>query len=68
VLSGEVLVEVEGATDPLRLLAFAMPGACLDHMFAAFDEMGKRSGQMPAVQAIATIAEQYGVIIHSSAG
>jgi quercetin dioxygenase-like cupin family protein len=94
VLSGEVLVEVEGATDPLhlgtgaflfaprhrrhgyrnvgtataRLLVFAMPGAGLDRMFAAFDEAGKRSGHMPTVETIAAIAEQYGVVIHSSAG
>jgi quercetin dioxygenase-like cupin family protein len=94
VLSGEVLVEVEGATDPLRLdtgaflfaprhrrhgyrnvgtntarlLVFAMPGAGLDRMFAAFDEAGKRSGHMPVIQTIAAIAEQYGVVIHPSAG
>jgi quercetin dioxygenase-like cupin family protein len=94
VLSGEVLVEVEGATDPLRLgtgaflftprhrrhgyrnmgtdtarlLVFAMPGAGLDRMFAAFDEAGKRSGHMPTIRTIAAIAEQYGVVIHPSAG
>jgi quercetin dioxygenase-like cupin family protein len=94
VLSGEVLVEVEGATDPLRLgtgaflfaprhrrhgyrnvgtdtarlLVFAMPGAGLDHMFAAFDEVGKRSGHMPAIETIVEIADQYGVVIHPSAG
>jgi len=93
VVSGEVLVEVEGAIDPLRLgagaflfaprhrrhgyrnvgtdtarlLVFAMPGAGLDRMFAAFDEVGKRSGHMPVIQTIAAIAEQYGVVIHSSA-
>ena len=93
VVSGEVLVEVEGAIDPLRLgagaflfaprhrrhgyrnvgtdtarlLVFAMPGAGLDRMFAAFDEVGKRSGHMPVIQTIAEIAEQYGVVIHSSA-
>ena len=94
VLSGEVLVEVEGVTDPLRLgtgaflfaprhrrhgyrnvgttlarlLVFAMPGTGLDRMFAAFDEMGKQSGHTPAIQTIAAIAEQYGVVIHPSAG
>lgn len=92
VLSGEVLVEVEGTSDPLRLgtgaflfaprhrrhgyrnvgtdtarlLVFAMPGAGLDRMFVAFDEVGKRSGH-PAIQTIAAIAEQYGVVIHPSA-
>ncbi|OAF05642.1 hypothetical protein AYJ54_01685 [Bradyrhizobium centrolobii] len=94
VLSGEVLVDVEGMSDPLRLgpgaflfaprhrrhgyrnvgtdtarlLVFAMPGDGLDRMFAAFDELGKQSGQMPAVETIATIARQYGVVIHSSSG
>jgi quercetin dioxygenase-like cupin family protein len=94
VLSGEVLVEVEGVTDPLRLdtgaflfaprhrrhgyrnvgtttarlLVFAMPGTGLDRMFAAFDEVGKQSGHTPAIQTIAAIAEQYGVVIHPSAG
>jgi quercetin dioxygenase-like cupin family protein len=94
VLSGEVLVEIEGAADPLRLgtgaflfaprhrrhgyrnigtdtarlLVFAMPGAGLDHMFTAFDELRKRNGQMPAIQVSAEIAEQHGVIIHPSAG
>jgi len=93
VLSGEVLVEVEGTADPLRLgtgaflfaprhrrhgyrnvgtdtarlLVFAMPGAGLDRMFAAFDEAGKCSGQMPAIETIVAIAEQYGVVIHPSA-
>jgi quercetin dioxygenase-like cupin family protein len=91
VLSGEVLVEVEGTADPLhlragaflfapryrrhglrnvgtdtaRLLVFAMPGAGLDQMFAAFDEVSKRGGHMPAIQTIAEIAQQYGVVIHS---
>ena len=94
VVSGEVLVEVEGAIDPLRLgagaflfaprhrrhgyrnvgtdtarlLVFAMPGAGLDRMFAAFDEAGKRSGHVPAVGTIVAIAEQYGVVIHQAAG
>jgi quercetin dioxygenase-like cupin family protein len=94
VLSGEVLMEVEGIADPLRLhagaflfapryrrhgyrnvgadtarlLVFAMPGAGLDRMFAAFDEAGKRSGHRPAIQTIAAIAEQYGVLIHASGG
>jgi quercetin dioxygenase-like cupin family protein len=94
VLNGEVLVEIEGATDPLRLgtgaflfaprhrrhgyrnvgtdtarlLVFAMPGAGLDLMFAAFAEAGKRSGHMPTIQTIAATAEQYGVAIHTSAG
>jgi len=94
VLSGEVLVEVEGTADPLRLgtgaflfaprhrrhgyrnvgtdtarlLVFAMPGDGLDHMFAAFDEAGKRSGHMPAIETVAAIAKQHGVVIHLSAG
>ena len=94
VLSGELLVEVEGAADPLRLgagaflfaprhrrhgyrnvgtdtarlLVFAMPGAGLDRMFAAFDEVGRRSGHVPAIETIAAIAEQYGVAIHPSVG
>src|SRR5882757_482496 len=94
VLSGEVLVEVEGVTDPLRLgtgaflfaprhrrhgyrnvgtgtarlLVFAMPGAGLDRMFAAFDEAGKRSGNMPPIETITAIAEQHGVVIHPQAG
>lgn len=94
VLSGEVLVEVEGVADPLRLgtgsflfaprqrrhgyrnvgtetarlLVFAMPGAGLDTMFAAFDEAGKRSRHVPPIETIAGIAEQYGVVVHSPAG
>ena len=94
VLSGEVLVEVEGVTDPsrlgtgaflfaprhrrhgyrnvgaepARLLVFAMPGAGLDRMFAALDEVGKQSGDRPPIDTIAAIAEQYGVAIHPPAG
>ncbi|MGL3209886.1 cupin domain-containing protein [Bradyrhizobium sp. BR 1433] len=94
VLSGEVLVEVEGTDEPVRLgtgafffaprhrrhgyrnvsndaarlLVFAMPGAGLDRMFAAFDELGKRSGHKPDIEAIAPIAEQYGVAIQPSSG
>lgn len=94
VLSGEVLVEVEGAADPLRLgpggflfgprnrrhgyrnvgtatarlLVFAMPGAGLDRMFSAFDAAGKRTGHMPAIDTIAAIAEQHGVVIHPPVG
>jgi quercetin dioxygenase-like cupin family protein len=94
VLSGEVLIEVEGAADPLRLgsggflfaprnrrhalrnigpvaahlLVFAIPGTGLDRMFAAFDAAGKRTAQMPAIDAIAAIAAQYGVVIHPPAG
>ncbi|MCP3408341.1 cupin domain-containing protein [Bradyrhizobium sp. CCGB01] len=90
VLSGEVLVDVEGESSPLRLgtgsflfaprnrrhgyrnvgtdtarlLVFALPGAGLDRMFAAFDELGRRTGGVPSVQAVATIAEQHGVVIH----
>ncbi|WP_212473115.1 cupin domain-containing protein [Bradyrhizobium liaoningense] len=93
VLSGEVLVDVEGETGPLRLgpgaflfaprhrhhgyrnmgpdtarlLVFAMPGAGLDRMFVAFDEVEKRSGQTPTLQTITAIAGQYGVVIHSPA-
>ena len=55
-------------TDTARLLVFAMPGAGLDRMFAAFDEAGKRSGHMPTIQIIAAIAEQYGVVVHPPAG
>jgi quercetin dioxygenase-like cupin family protein len=94
VLSGEVLFEVEGAADPLRLgpggflfaprnrrhtyrnigsaaarlLVFAIPGTGLDRMFAAFDAAGKRTGQRPAFDTIAAIAEQHGVVIHPPAG
>jgi uncharacterized cupin superfamily protein len=90
VLSGEVLVDVEGAADPLRLgaggflfaprnrrhayrnigtvaarlLVFAIPGAGLDHMFAALHTAGKRTAQKPATDTIVAIAEQYGVVIH----
>jgi hypothetical protein len=55
-------------TDTARLLVFAMPGGGLDAMFAAFHEAGKWSGHMPAIETIAAIAEQYGVVIHPSAG
>lgn len=94
VLSGEVLMEVEGEAEPLhltagaflfgprnrrhgyrnagavaaRLLVFAMPGAGLDRMFTAFDEAGKRAGQMPATETVVAIAGQYGVTIHAKAG
>ncbi|MCP3399703.1 cupin domain-containing protein [Bradyrhizobium sp. CCGB20] len=54
-------------TDTARLLVFAIPGAGLDRMFAAFDELGRRSGNVPSVQAVATIAEQCGVVIHPPA-
>jgi quercetin dioxygenase-like cupin family protein len=94
VLSGELLFEVEGAADPLRLgpggflfaprnrrhgyrntgtvavhlLVFAIPGAGLDRMFAAFAAAGKRTAHRPAIETIAAIAEQYGVVIHPPAG
>jgi quercetin dioxygenase-like cupin family protein len=94
VLSGEVLVEVEGRSDPqrlgsgafffaprhqrhgyrnvgtdtARLLVLAAPGAGLDRMFTAFDEATKQSGRIPAIETIAGIAEQYGVIIHPRPG
>ena len=55
-------------TDSARLLVFAMPGDGLDRMFAAFDELRNQSGQIPAAETITTIARQYGVVIHSSAG
>jgi quercetin dioxygenase-like cupin family protein len=51
-----------------RLLVFAIPGAGLDRMFAAFDAMSKRTAQMPTIDTIAAIAEQYGVVIHPPAG
>jgi quercetin dioxygenase-like cupin family protein len=94
VLNGELLFELEGASDPLRLgaggflfaprnrrhgyrnagtvaahlLVFAIPGAGLDRMFAAFDAAGKRTAHMPSIDTIAAIAEQYGVVIHPPAG
>jgi quercetin dioxygenase-like cupin family protein len=94
VLNGEVLIEVEGAADPLRLgpggflfaprnrrhayrnigtvaahlLVFAIPGAGLDRMFAAFDAASKGTAHMPAIDTIAAIAGQYGVVIHPPAG
>jgi mannose-6-phosphate isomerase-like protein (cupin superfamily) len=94
VLSGEILIEVEGAADPLRLgpggflfaprcrrhayrnmgtvaahlLVFAIPGAGLDSMFAAFDAASKRTAHMLAIDTIAEIAEQHGVVIHPPAG
>ena len=94
VLSGEVLMDVEGMADPVRLgtgaflfaprqrrhgyrnvgtdtarlLVFAMPGAGLDRMFTAFDEVTKRSAGMPAIETIVAIAEQHGVVIHAPAG
>lgn len=51
-----------------HLLVFAIPGAGLDHMFAAFDAAGKRTAHGPALDTIAVIAEQYGVVIHPPAG
>jgi mannose-6-phosphate isomerase-like protein (cupin superfamily) len=94
VLSGEVLMEVEGEAEPLhltqgaflfgprnrrhgyrnvgtvaaRLLVFAMPGGGLDRMFSAFDEEGKRTGRMPAIETISAIAAQHGVGIHAKDG
>lgn len=94
VLSGEVLFEVEGAADPLRLgpggflfaprnrrhayrnigtvaahlLVLATPGAGLDCMFVAFDAAGKRAAHRPAIETIAAIAEQYGVMVHPPDG
>ena len=93
-LSGEVVFEIEGASDPLRLepggflfaprnkrhgyrntgsvaarlLVFAIPGAALDAMFAAFDAAGKRAGQKPAFDTLASIAAQHGVTIHPTTG
>jgi quercetin dioxygenase-like cupin family protein len=51
-----------------RLLVFAIPGAGLDRMFAAFDAAGKDSAHAPAIDTIAAIAAQYGVVIHPPAG
>jgi quercetin dioxygenase-like cupin family protein len=51
-----------------HLLVFAIPGTGLDRMFAAFDAAGKRTAHMPALDTIAAIAEQYGVVIHPPAG
>jgi hypothetical protein len=45
-----------------------MPGTGLDRMFTAFDELGKQSGHMPAIETVAAIAGQYGVVIHAPAG
>jgi quercetin dioxygenase-like cupin family protein len=50
-----------------HLLVFAMPGGGLDRMFTAFDAASKRP-HMPALDTIAAIAEQYGVVIHPPAG
>jgi hypothetical protein len=47
-----------------RLLVFAVPGTGLDRMFAAFAAAGKRAGHRPALETIAAIAKQYGVVIH----
>jgi quercetin dioxygenase-like cupin family protein len=47
-----------------RLLVFAIPGAGLDRMFAAFDAESKRTGDIPTPDAITAIARQYGVVIH----
>src|SRR5688572_24513250 len=51
-----------------RLLVFAIPGAGLDRMFAAFDAAGKRAAQMPAMDILVAIAAQYGVVIHPPPG
>jgi quercetin dioxygenase-like cupin family protein len=51
-----------------RLLVLAMPGAGLDRMFADLDAAGKRTAHMPAIDTIAAIADQYGVVIHPPAG
>ena len=93
VLSGEVVIEAEGAADPLRLgpggflfaprnqrhayrnigtvaahlLVFAIPGAGLDRMFAAFDAASKRAAGMPPIETIVAIAGQHGVVIHPPA-
>jgi hypothetical protein len=49
-----------------RLLVFAMPGIGLDRMFAAFDAASKR--RAPAIDTVAEIAKQYGVVIHPPSG
>jgi hypothetical protein len=93
VLSGEVVVKVYRAADPLRLspggspfaprnrrhayrnigtvaahlLVFAIPGAGLDRMFAAIDAARKYTARIPTIDAIAAIAEQYGVVVHPPA-
>lgn len=51
-----------------HLLVFAIPGAGLDRMFAAFDAASKDAAQMPGIDAIVAIAGQYGVVIHPPAG
>jgi quercetin dioxygenase-like cupin family protein len=51
-----------------HLLVFAIPGAGLDAMFAAFADAGKRAGQTPALNTLAAIAAQHGVAIHPPAG
>jgi hypothetical protein len=48
----------------VHLLVFAIPGTGLDRMFAAFDAASTRTAQMPAIDAIAAIAGQYGVVVH----
>jgi hypothetical protein len=52
----------------LSLLVFAIPGTGLDRMFAVFDAASKRAAGMPAIDTIAAIAEQYGVVVHPPAG
>jgi quercetin dioxygenase-like cupin family protein len=51
-----------------RLLVFAMPGAGLDRMFADFDAVCKHARHKPDFGALAAIAKQYGVVIHSEHG
>jgi hypothetical protein len=55
-------------TAAAHLLVFAIPGAGPDYMFAAFDAASKRTAHMPAIDTIAAIAEQYGVVVHPPAG
>jgi quercetin dioxygenase-like cupin family protein len=51
-----------------HLLVFAIPGAGLDRMFAAFEAASKHTARTPAIDTIAAIAARYGVAIHPPAG
>ena len=55
-------------TAAAHLLVFAMPGAGLDRMFAAFSAEAGRIGRQPPVETITAIAARHGLVIHSRAG
>lgn len=56
-----------GAVDA-RLLVFAIPGAGLDHMFAAFAAESARVAGRPSIDKLTAIAAQHGVVIHPPHG